>query len=139
MHLSRNFSHLTGLDSPRSEFMNRRSLGTMLLLVARPARFRVFGDNSHFKLAVYKGEVAAYTGDNQVEVRSGETLALDLTDPSRYNLAKSIAEGSYDDWNQERERYQQSYTSPSTYSADSYYSNFSPAYSYGLADLAYYG
>ena len=116
----------------------RVTLGGQEISVTRPARFRLFGDNSHFKVAVYRGEVAAYTGDNQVEVCSGETLALDLSDRSHYNLAKSIAEGSYDDWNHERERYQQSYTAPSTYSADSYY-NFSPAYSYGLADLAYYG
>jgi len=99
----------------------------------------VFGDNGQFKVAVYKCGVDVRTGDNQIAIRSGETFALDLSDPSRYNLAKSIAEGSYDDWNQERANYTQSYASASTYSADASYNGFSPAYSYGLADLAYYG
>jgi len=117
----------------------RVGFGGQQITVAHPARFRVFGDNGQFKVAVYKGDLGVRSGDNQIEVRSGETFALDVSDPGRYNLSKSIAEGSYDDWNQERERYTQSYTSASTYSADSYYNGFSPAYSYGLADLAYYG
>lgn len=103
------------------------------------ARFRVFGGNGQFKAAVYKGSIDVHSGDNQIAVLSGETFTLDPSDPRRYNLAKSIAEGSYDDWNQERARYSQSYTSASTYSADSYSNSFSPAYTYGLADLAYYG
>jgi hypothetical protein len=117
----------------------RVSFGGQQINVTHPARFRVYGDNGQFKVAVYKGDLGVRSGDNQIEVRSGETFALDVIDPSRYNLSKSIAEGSYDDWNQERERYTQPYTSASTYSADSYYNGFSPAYSYGLADLAYYG
>ncbi len=117
----------------------RVTSGGQQINVTRPARFRVFGDNGQFKVAVYKGNLDVRSGDNQIAVRNGETFTLDLSDPRRYNLAKSIEEGSYDDWNQERERYTQSYTSASTYSADSYYNGFSPAYSYGLADLAYYG
>lgn len=115
------------------------SFGGQQINVAHAARFRVFGDNGQFKVAVYKGSVDVRSGDNQIAVRNGETFTLDPSDTRKYNLAKSIAEGSYDDWNQERERYTQSYTSASTYSADSNYSGFSPAYSYGLADLAYYG
>ncbi|HYN14630.1 MAG TPA: FecR family protein [Terriglobales bacterium] len=117
----------------------RVTFGGQQITVAHPARFRVFGDNGQFKVAVYKGDLGVRSGDNRIEVRSGETFALDVSDPGGYNLSKSIAEGSYDGWNQERERYTQSYTSASTYSADSYYNGFSPAYSYGLADLAYYG
>ena len=107
--------------------------------VNHAARFRVFGGNGQLKVAVYKGSVNVRNGENQVAVLSGETFALDPSDPRQYNLAKSIAEGSYDDWNQERQRYAQSYTSASTYAADSNSNSFSPAYSYGLADLAYYG
>jgi len=117
----------------------RIRFGGQQITVTHPARLRVFGDNGQFKVAVYKGEVGVRSGENRIEVRNGETFTLDVSDPSRYNLSKSVAEGSYDDWNQERERYTQSYTSASTYSADSYYNSFSPAYSYGLADLAYYG
>jgi len=117
----------------------RVTSGGQQINVSHAARFRVFGDNGEFKVAVYKGNVAVRSGDNQIAVRDGETFTLDLSDLSRYNLAKSIEEGSYDDWNQQRERYAQSYSSASTYSADSNYSDFSPAYSYGLADLAYYG
>jgi len=117
----------------------RVSFGGQEITVPRAARFRVLGDNGDFKVAVYHGDVNVRNGDHQIEVRGGETFSLNLSDPSRYDLAKSIAEGSYDDWNQQRQNYAQSYTSASTYSADSYYNSFSPAYSYGLADLAYYG
>ena len=117
----------------------RVSFGGQQISVPHAARFRVFGDNGQFKVAVYRGDLNVGSGDHQVEVRNGETFSLDLSDPSRYNLAKGIAEGSYDDWNRQREQYTQSYASASTYSADSYYSSFSPDYSYGLADLAYYG
>ena len=117
----------------------RVSFGGQEITVPRAARFRVLGDNGEFKVAVYHGDVNVRNGDHQIEVRGGETFSLNLSDPSRYDLAKSIAEGSYDDWNQQRQNYAQSYTSASTYSADSYYNSFSPAYSYGLADLAYYG
>jgi hypothetical protein len=117
----------------------RVSFGGQQISVPHAARFRVFGDNGQFKVAVYRGDLNVGSGDHQVEVRNGETFSLDLSDPSRYNLARGLAEGSYDDWNQQREQYTQSYASASTYSADSYYSSFSPDYSYGLADLAYYG
>ena len=117
----------------------RVSFGGQQISVPHAARFRVFGDNGQFKVAVYKGDLNVRSGDHQIAVRNGETFSLDVSDPDRYNLAKSIAEGSYDDWNQERERYTRSYSSASTYSADYYYNGFSPAYSYGLADLAYYG
>ena len=117
----------------------RINFGGQQIAVTHPARFRVFGANGQFKVAVYKGELGVRSGDKRIEVRNGETFTLDVSGPSQYNLSKSIAEGSYDDWNQERERYTQSYTSASTYSADSYYGGFSSAYSYGLADLAYYG
>jgi hypothetical protein len=113
--------------------------GGQQISVTHPARFRVFGGNGDFKVAVYKGSLNVRSGDNQIAVLSGETFTLDSSDPRHYNLAKSIAEGSYDDWNQERARYALSYTSASTYTADSYSNSFSPAYSYGLADLAYYG
>jgi hypothetical protein len=117
----------------------RVGFGGQQISVPRAARFRVFGDNGQFKVAVYSGDLNVRSGDNQIAVRKGETFSLDVSDPGQYNLAKSIAEGSYDDWNRQREQYTQSYASASTYSADSYYSSFSPAYSYGLADLAYYG
>ena len=117
----------------------RVSFGGEQISAPHAARFRVFGENGQFKVAVYRGDLNVGSGDHQVEVRNGETFSVDLSDPSRYNLAKGIAEGSYDDWNQQREQYRQSYASASTYSADSYYSSFSPDYNYGLADLAYYG
>lgn len=113
--------------------------GGQQINVTHPARFRVLGGNGEFKVAVYKGSLNVRSGDNQIAVLSGETFTPDSSDPRRYNLAKSIEEGSYDDWNQERARYAQSYTSASTYTADSYSNSFSPAYTYGLADLAYYG
>jgi len=117
----------------------RVSFGGQEISVPHAARFRVSGDDGQFKVAVYRGDLNVRSGDHQVEVRNGETFSLQLSDPTQYNLAKSIAEGSYDDWNQERQNYTQSYSAASTYSADSYYSSFSPDYSYGLADLAYYG
>jgi hypothetical protein len=107
------------------------------LTVDHPASFRVLGDQDQLKVAVYKGKVDV-EGARRVEVRKGETVSMNLTDPSQYNLAKSIAEGSYDDWNRERQRYDNSYSAKS-YSGSNGYGGYSSAYSYGLADLAYYG
>jgi len=117
----------------------RVTFGGQQIIAAHPARFRVFDDNGQLKVAAYKGNLNLLSGDNRIEVRNGETFTLELSDPRNYNLARNIEEGSYDDWNQQRERYTQSYTAASTYSADSSYNGFSPAYSYGVADLAYYG
>lgn len=108
------------------------------IAVSHATRFRVYGgDRGQFKLADYKGNLDVRSGEKQISVRGGETL--DLNDSEHYNLAKSIAEGSYDDWNKERDAYSQSAASASTYRHDYYDNGFSPAYSYGLADLAYYG
>jgi FecR protein len=117
----------------------RVTSGGQQISVSHPARFRVFADQGQFKLAVYKGSLDVRSGENQVAVHNGETFTLNLSDPRQYNLSKNIAEGSYDDWNQQRESYTQSYGAASTYSTDSYNYGLSPAYSYGLADLSYYG
>jgi len=117
----------------------RVSSGGQEITVPRAARSRVLGDNGELKVAVYHGDVNVRNGDKLVDVRGGETFSLELSDPSHYSLARSIAEGSYDDWNHERQNYAQTYTSASTYGSAPYSGSFSPAYSYGLADLAYYG
>ena len=124
----------------RSQMGDFRVLsGGQQISVPHAARFRVFADNGQFNVADYKGNLDLRSGDNQIAIRSGETFALDPSDPGHYNLAKGVAEDPYDNWNQEREDYTQSYNSAGTYSAAADYGGFSPAYSYGLADLAYYG
>jgi hypothetical protein len=114
----------------------RATFGGEQISSSHPARFRVYGgDHGQFKVADYKGNLDVRTSDKQIALHGGETL--EFSDAGQYNVVKSIAEGSYDNWNKEREAY--SGNVASARSADYYSSGFSPTYSYGLADLAYYG
>lgn len=113
----------------------RVTFGGQQLSLSKSARFRLRVDRSDVKLAVYKGEVDVRTGATEVAVRKNETLTLDLSDPGRYMLAKGLRQDSYDEWDKERAKYRETYTSAG-YSA---YSGYSPYYSYGVSDLQYYG
>ena len=97
--------------------------------------FRVSTTNQRIELAVYKGEVKVPSATKEIKVKKNETLALDGADLSQETVAKGISTDPYDAWNHERDQYRDMYASTS-YSSGS---GFSPAYSYGYADLNYYG
>ncbi|MBV9608467.1 MAG: FecR domain-containing protein [Acidobacteria bacterium] len=108
--------------------------GSQQLEVHDNSEFRVSATPQELELAVYKGEVKMPTGAKEIKVKNGETLSLNLNDQSQPTPAKGISVARYDDWNHERDQYRDLYASTG-------YSGwgFSPAYSYGFADLNYYG
>lgn len=64
------------------------------------------------RMDVPPGELAVFSGnahlerDNAmaVDLTGGESIALDASDPSRYNLSQSIEPDSWDDWNSDRDQ-----------------------------------
>lgn len=99
----------------------------------RASHFRLQADRAQVVLAVFKGEVEVVGEGSQLTVRKEETLTLDLNDPARYFLAKGVSGDQYDDWDHEREQYRETYANARSYGG------YSSAYSYGVADLNYWG
>ncbi len=99
----------------------------------KDARFRLRAGKDGANLAVFKGEIDFDTGGGkQVEVRKNESIELDAKDSNRYFLSREITTDPLDAWDLEREKYRDQYFAASSYA-------YNPAYSYGYADLAYWG
>ena len=95
-------------------------------------RLRVGRSPSGIVVAVFKGDAEVRNTTGSVRVKKGETLNLDLKNPSKYELAKGLDPDSYDDWNQQRDQYRQTY-------AANHHDGFNSFYSYGWSDLNYFG
>jgi hypothetical protein len=98
----------------------------------KSARFRLRAGKDGANVSVFKGEVELDSAGKAVEVRKGESIELDRSDATRYFLSREITTDPLDAWDLEREKYRDQYFAASTYS-------YNPAYSYGYADLAYWG
>jgi FecR protein len=98
----------------------------------KSARFRLRVGKDSSDLAVFKGEVEVQSGGKEVEVRKNESIELDRNDQNRYFLSREITTDPLDAWDLEREKYRDQYFAASTY-------QYNPAYSYGYADLSYWG
>ena len=98
----------------------------------KSARFRLRAGKDGANVAVFRGEVELDSAGKQVEVRKGESIELDRSDATRYFLTREITTDPLDAWDLEREKYRDQYFAASSY-------NYNPAYSYGYADLAYWG
>ena len=92
-------------------------------------RFHLTGNDA--EIAVFKGEVQVPHGSEMTKVKKGETLNLDLKDPSRVELAKGVTGFGADEWDSERVDYNTQYAS--NYNRNQY------PYQYGYSDLTYYG
>lgn len=67
---------------------------------------RLTNDAPPAELAVFSGNVHVERGDAlQLDIHGGESLTLDGSDQSRYNLASSIAADSWDQWNTDRDQF----------------------------------
>lgn len=65
---------------------------------------RVNYDTDPGVMAVFSGQVHVTRGDNMtVDAHGGETLSLDPSDPSAYNLTDTIQPDSWDQWNSDRD------------------------------------
>ncbi|MBZ5646539.1 MAG: FecR family protein [Acidobacteriia bacterium] len=106
--------------------------GSQTIALTHPARFRISRSGSEVRLAVFKGDVDARTESGSVRVKKDETFALNLEDPSQYQLAKGVDEESYDAWNRERDQYRETY-------ASTHHEGYNSQYNYGYSDLNYFG
>ena len=111
----------------------RITTGRREFSLTRASQFRMVADPSQVVLAVFKGEVEVAGDSSRITVRKEETLTLDLNDPARYFLAKGVSGDRYDDWDRERGQFRQRYANAGNYGG------YSSAYSYGVADLNYWG
>jgi hypothetical protein len=103
------------------------------LELAHAAHFRVDAGRSDVKIAVFKGTLALRSTSGPVEIKSGETVTLDLNDNGRYLLAKGTEPDPYDSWDKSRAEYVNESASVSARDYSSY------PYYYGRNDLANYG
>jgi hypothetical protein len=67
----------------------------------------------------------------QTDVRAGESLSADLSDPSRYFLTQGVAPNSWDQWNEDLDQTAAAQASDST----DVRSNYAGAQGYGWSDL----
>ena len=108
------------------------------LQVSRTARFRISGEQDTVRVAVFDGTLFVPTGDGRVEVGRNQTLSLELSDPSRYEVVRSVAEEAYDQWDRDRADYRANYQASSS-AGSSYDGGYDTSYSYGVSDMNYYG
>ncbi len=112
-------------DDFRVAFANRE------LQADRNVHFRLDLSGGNPEIAVFNGDLALQGPQGKIKIKKNETLALDVADFGRYDLAKNIVAESYDAWDNDRINYASQYASSS-------YNTHSPYY-YGASDLNYYG
>ena len=108
------------------------------LQISRHARFRISGEQDTVRVAVFDGTLVVPTGDGRVEVGKNQTLSLDLSDPSRYEVVRNVSEEAYDQWDRDRADYRANYQASSS-AGNSYAGGYDSSYSYGVSDMNYYG
>ena len=106
--------------------------GKQQIVMTHPARMRVTRHGSEIRFVVLKGDVDVQMEDGGVRVKKGQTYALDLNDASHYYLAKGVDPEPYDDWDQQRDQYRETY-------AANHHDGYNSLYNYGWSDLNYFG
>ena len=112
-------------DDFRVAFANRE------INADRNVHFRLDLAGGNPELAVFKGDLDVNDPQAHLTVKKNETLTLNVADHGGYDLAKSVAPESFDEWDNDRINYALQYASSS-------YNMRSPYY-YGTSDLNYYG
>jgi hypothetical protein len=93
------------------------------------ARFRLRADHGQAELAVFKGEIDVQDVPEIAKVKKNQTLTVDLTDSSKFTLAKEVYPMPTDDYDRERSQYVDQYAK----------TNHGSPYAYGYSDLYRYG
>src|SRR6202790_2593393 len=108
------------------------SLGREAIVFTQPAHLRVAVADENVTVAVFSGKVDVDAPSGTVEVSKTRTAIVNLAGVNDAStLAKDIEPEPYDAWDKQQDRYQQRYSSDLVAS--------SSPYSYGSADLSYYG
>lgn len=93
------------LQPSTSEHSLRISYGPATFSATSFSVVRITLDHQPGDLAVFSGNVHLDRGDQlQLDIHGGESLSLDLSDLTRYNLAESITPDSWDSWNADRDQ-----------------------------------
>jgi FecR protein len=93
---------------------------------------RIAMDHPPGELAVFSGNVHLDRGDQlQIDIHGGESLSMDLSDLTRYNLAETITPDSWDSWNADRDQVLNGEAGEKTAATDS----FVNTQAVGLSDL----
>jgi len=108
------------------------SFGREAIVFTQPAHLRVVVADENVTVAVFSGKVDVDAPSGTVEVSKNRTAIFNLAGGNDAStLAKDIEPEPYDAWDKQQDRYQQRYSSDLVAS--------SSPYSYGSADLSYYG
>jgi FecR protein len=90
---------------------------------------RVDMDNSPGELAVFSGSAHLERGSAlSLDLHGGESVALNASSPSQYNLAETIEPDSWDTWNSDRDQILTSESSSRTEATQSFVNNANPAW-----------
>lgn len=129
IHLQQGTAYVNFLGTKNDEFS--LTFVRDKLVLTRSAHLRIELADAEATVAVFKGSVEIEGPSGPVTVGKNQTASFDLAQDTHYELAKNIEESPYDSWDSEQAKYRERYT-------DNSYSSYSP-YSYGTADLRYYG
>jgi hypothetical protein len=110
----------------RDEFVLQ--FGKEKIALTNSAHLRIQVDYDQTSVAVFKGDVEVESASGALRVKKNQTGAFDA---SGQQLVKDIDDAPLDAWDKQQSDYHVRYASKSSQS-------YSP-YSYGTADLAYYG
>jgi len=98
---------------------------------AKPSHLRLEVVRDKAMVAVLAGEVQVAGASGVVELEKKHSVVFDLMNQDQYKVAKNVEEGTYDAWDKQEDQIHQRDLQKTAV-------NNSP-YSYGLADLNYYG
>jgi FecR protein len=105
--------------------------GREKIALTHAAHLRIGVDKAGADVAVLKGDIQVDAPSGTVDVKKNQTADFDFAANDRMTLAKNIQEEPYDAWDKQQDQFYQRYASNSQ-------TSYSP-YSYGVADLSYYG
>ena len=108
------------------------AFGDRRLAIKDAASFRIERNDTQAKLSVTKGELEVEGPSGEVKVAKNHTLSINLGENGTYEVAKGVPLDQYDKWNKQEGQFQNQYNYGNAVTG-------SWPYSYGLADLNYYG
>jgi hypothetical protein len=89
---------------------------------------RIKLDNPPGELAVFSGNAHLERGNSlAVDIHGGESIALNATDASHYNLVETIEPDSWDSWNSDRDQALNAETVDQTGAANNFVNNQTPS------------
>src|SRR5579884_1863462 len=127
VEVTKGVAYLNFVGTKGDEFSMQ--FGQQKVELSQAAHLRIDLGEDAESVAVFKGLVQVASPTGTVEVKKNQTLSFDASENSK--LAKNIHEEPWDAWDDQQNEYHERYMAKS-------HNNYSP-YSYGSADLSYYG